>query len=196
MYLSAIYFLNVRKGVIEFSAQTLQEGNEALLRHGLLYNLGPIRALDSVLTKVDSGFEYTYFRLYLGGLEEFLITFLNFFGSKIEYANAMVGERLHEEIYIGRTETFNALYTNVFYMYADFDLLGVIVYSFFNGYIFSLFFKRFYNSPSLISIVIFVFFLVVLLFTPMNWGVSSPSSWIFVAICLYCSKYINNPKYG
>ncbi|MCI2227542.1 oligosaccharide repeat unit polymerase [Polaribacter sp. MSW13] len=187
LYLIAIYFQNIRRGIYEYNINTILEGNERLLEHAVIYNIGPLRALEQGVNSFNATQNYKFFRLYFGGLDEFITVFLNYIGFKVTSANLEVGEVLFNEISIGVNQNFNALYTNIFYMYADFNLLGVFVCSIFNGIVFSYFFKRFYVYPTMINIIIFAFFTVTLYLSNMNWSFTTPSSWIFIFMCFYFS---------
>ena len=188
LYLMSIYFVNFRRGIKLINSDTFLDGNDLLLEQAVVYNIGALRALDYGLNNLTDKINYQYFRLYLGGLDELFAVFLNLIGAKVSYANAEMGNILFNEVNIGDKTTFNALYTNIIHMYLDFNLLGVILCSFLNGYFFSYLFKRFSLAPSIFNIFVLVFFTVQLYLSTMNWGFSSPSSWLFCGLCIFLDK--------
>ena len=195
LYCLSIYFVNFRRGIFEISLANIISGNEILLEQSIIYNIGSINALDYGLTNNDYVIDNTIFRLYFGGLDEIFSTCLNFLGIIYTSANSIYGNLTFIPIKIGFNQDFNALYTNIYLMYVDFGLLGIVICSFVNGYMFNLVYKWFKNYPNIYNLLIFIFFTVQMYLSIFNWGFSSSSSWIFCIVCLIMSKWKKQKLY-
>lgn len=192
LYGYSIYLSNFRKGVFEINMETMSEGNEDFLMQIVIYCVGSFRALEYGITHYADKIGITYGRISFGGIDEFFGALLTGLGFRYEYANIDYGKNVVEMINIGHQQEYNGLFTNIFGMYLDFQVFGIILFSLFWGFVYSKIISFFSRKPNFYNLLIVLFFSVVFMLTPLKWKLQSPSSWIFlfgVLVMIKRSKY-------
>lgn len=195
LYSYSIYLSNFRRGRFGLTYENFKEGSTTFFEHIVIYCVGSFRALEYGIKIYSDNIGNTFGRLSFGGLDEIAGVFITSIGGNYEYANLIYGKRTAIEINIGFDQTYNALFTNVFGLYLDFGMLGVICMSFLWGFLFSKIIFYFQNKTNFYSTCFVVFTSVVIMLTVLKWKMQSPSAWIFIIGAVILSQNRKVGKY-
>lgn len=195
LYSFSIYLSNFRRGRFDLTYENFKEGNTIFLEQIVIYCVGSFRALEYGIKIYSDTIGNTFGRISFGGLDEIFGVLITGLGVNYEYANLIYGKKTATEINIGLDQTYNALFTNIFGLYLDFGMLGVVCISFLWGFLFSKIIFYFQNKTNFYSICVVVFTSVVIMLTVLKWKMQSPSAWIFIIGAIILSQNRKLVKY-
>lgn len=155
----------------------------------------------SAVTDYMSGsiaaFDYSINKEYVdktGGFKYGAMTFsapiglLNLIGSRIgikinmDKYQAVIKIKQEDQISLGKSSSFNALYTAPFWFYQDLGLIGVILYPFFFGLIIKTLIQRMYRRNSYALAIIVCYAFIRMVFSIFDYFFFS--AYEFLALCL------------
>lgn len=119
----------------QFNFDLLIRATYTLFEHFIIYFTGPLRAFEIALSNIDKYFWLSYGFLTLSSLDEIISYLLIFIGFDVKPYIWNVGILLNEEIYIGGQNTFNALYSVIYYFYFDFGYIGILLFGITLGFL-------------------------------------------------------------
>ncbi|EJR51797.1 hypothetical protein IIO_06207 [Bacillus cereus VD115] len=169
------------------------------LQQGIVYFVGPLRALDNFLTlQIADSVGYTFGRATFGGIEEIFASLMSsFFGDPtwaLNSANIKTASFTVPPIQIGSDQTFNALYTNIMNFYLDAGVTGVIVMSLLFGITSGLVFKYCLNNTNIFKISLLVYYTHHLIVSEFRWDYQSPATWVIILLFVFLIKKYQTSK--
>lgn len=169
------------------------------LQQGVVYFVGPLRALDNFLTlQIADSVGYTFGRATFGGIEEIFASLMSSFSGDptwaLNSANIKTASFTVPPIQIGSDQTFNALYTNIMNFYLDAGLTGVIIMSLLFGIASGLVFKYCLNNTNIFKISLLVYYTHHLIVSEFRWDYQSPATWVIVVTFIFLIKKYQTSK--
>lgn len=165
---------------------------EEQIKQFIVYFEGPFRALDHF---VENGFSslqgnLSYGRATLGGIDEIISLPLIFIGFQYPYFNSIVGAELQNNILVGETQQFNALYTSVMNYYCDFGVVGVIIIPALYAIFVRWCIEKFIRKKDIFSQVLAIFVIMNTFSTIYRWNYQAGSTtfWLIILLLLNSNK--------
>jgi len=190
--LYCIYLTGYRMGIQEISIDAALSATKRFFNSVVLYCIGSFRALDYAFKSGILGEEYFFGRATLAGIDEFLTLSLNTFGIDISTAITRIDSQIQEFFLVGNGQLFNALFTNVFWFYKDFGILGVVFIPFLHGRLLRLFLRKFRVLPTLPTFIICVLIFNAAMMSSLSWYFQTISSELALIIAYFWYKKNKN----
>ena len=153
------------------------------IEQGVVYFIGPFRALDNFLNSgIHDSIGYTFGRSTFSGLDEIFCNFAILAGSNFTSANAKMALFTAEPIYIGAEQQFNAFYTGVMNFYLDGRIVGVIILAFLYGVVSAVIWNYYNKNPDVFSYSLLIYFTYTTIASEYRLSFISPSTWVILFI--------------
>lgn len=180
-----LYFTAYRLGMLKYNFDFMKESIQVLYDQIIGYNTGPLSALSKSL---DEGILYNHYyfgrAVILNGIDEFFSNFCSAFGIHITSARYAIGEVMSRTINIG-INSFNALFTYIYWFYFDFGIIGVVIYSFVFGFLEKEVVCKFLENPSLWTLMLMVHMMYFFIMSNTTWELNAADSLVYIVI-LFC----------
>ncbi len=184
-----MYFTAYRLGMIKFSFELLIKAYEALYKQCIGYNIGPIAALDKLLN--DGTIKNNFYfgkAVLLNGIDEVIYNIFSIIKLPYHSARYTLGTISNESIILGNN-SFNALYTCIFWFYSDMGMIGVIFYSLLFGFFVGHIVREFDYKATLWKLMLFLHILYFFIMSNINWEINTVDSLVYILfILLYFRK--------
>lgn len=176
------YITAFRRGVLTFNLSSISENFSILYDQMIGYSTGPISGL-SYLQTSKLLYNHWFFgrAVLINGVEELLVNFAGFAGIPLSCAKYVLAEVANKNIIVG-SETFNALYSCVYWFFADFGYIGVVIFSAIFGWVEKKCVSFYSNRPSLISLMLIVHVMYFMIASNMIWQINNVDSLLYIGL--------------
>lgn len=183
------YITAFRRGMLSFSWNSIFDNFSILYDQIIAYNIGPISGLSYLNNNGILENHWFFGRgVLLNGVEELFSYLCSFVGIPFQCVKYTLAEISNKNIMLGR-ESFNALYTCVFWFFSDFGYIGIVLYSAIFGWIEKKSISFFAKQPSIGSLLLLVHMSYFMLVSNMIWQVNNVDSLLYlIFICIIYNK--------
>lgn len=189
-FVAMTYITAYRRAHSEFTIANLYNNFYILIDQIIDYNVMPLKALD---VTYSSGLLENYLFLgravIWGGIEQIYSHMFTFADINYQAARYIVGEITNAGVIINEIP-FNALFTAVFWFFADMGILGVAAYSFFYAFIVGRVMYRSIKDMNIFYFAIMLHLLYFFLTLNLNWAVTAPDSTLYLLALLYLGRKV------
>ncbi|HAV90638.1 MAG TPA: hypothetical protein DCW44_05145 [Eubacterium sp.] len=180
IYFFMLYFTAYRLGMKGIDKSFLSSASETLYDQIIGYNIGPLSSFSSSL---DSGILYNHYYFgrcaVLNGVDELISNILSFIGIHFRSARYAIGEIAAQQVSVGE-KSFNALYTSVYWFFADLGFIGISIYSFVFGAIEKKVVVRFYKEKNIWTLMLVLHCLYFLIMSNFTWEINTMDSLVYI----------------
>lgn len=177
-----LYLTAVRRGMSVFSLEALGSSLKALWTQVVGYSVGPLSGLSYLLSEgAVTEHYYAGYVAVFNGCGELLDYVLSLAGIELESPKAVLATLANNEIVLGDA-SFNALYSCIYWFYADSGVMGVICFSLLFGLIVGQSFLHLSKSHSIQSLMIVVHVSYFVLMSNMIWQIGNVDSLLYIVV--------------
>lgn len=179
-----ICFTSLRLGFSQPNLYSFTQSANTFFNQAVSYNTGPISGLS---LQLDSGQLYDHHlvgrAVLLNGLDELASYGASILGQSFQAANQLIGESTYVTLSIG-DNSFNALYTCIYWFYFDSGVAGVVIFSLLFGIVIKSAVSFFSRECTLGSLMLLVHVLYFFFVSNQSWGISSVASLVYLSLIL------------